>query len=73
MHKEDIEDAAPAANDVDDEENRYVKINRRARLKRQIYRMLDTDEKVLQYVKANRISVHVSSEEHGESHYELTD
>lgn len=73
MHKEDVEDAAPARNEVDNEENNYVKILRQTRLKRKIYTMFGTREQSLQFQKAHRVLMHVHTEEHGEAIYDLTD
>lgn len=73
MHKEDIEDPQAEQHTVDEEENRHVKVLRNTRLKRQIYRMLNTQEKILQFQRANRLKVNVYTEEHGDAEYDLTD
>ena len=73
MHKEDIEDPQAAQHTVDEEENRHVIVLRNTRLKRQIYRMLNTQEKILQFQRANRLKVNVYTEEHGDAEYDLTE
>lgn len=73
MHREDVEDAAPADNIVDDEENNYVKILRNARTKRKIYTMFGDRQQALHFQKSHRVQMTFTSEEFGVAHFDLTD
>ena len=73
MHKEHLENTVPAEQAVDQEENEYLKTLRNTRLKRQIYTMLNTRQKALQFQHAERITFNIFSENHGNAAYELTE
>ena len=71
MHKQDLVEPNPDEAEVEEEKNAYNKILDQTKLKRKIYRKLDTREKVLSYRHAESIHMVCESAEYGRAEFHL--